>query len=132
MEPALREYVVTHDVDLRRATAQFREYLGRPWDRLTADQDAAREFVRTHPLTGPGFGETEEHVESPVTDTKAGAQFDEWFRIMLDPRHAEPEIAASIQAWDGAIEFQGEQARTMFPDLMTREQLMEALSQAGL
>jgi hypothetical protein len=132
MEPAFREYVVTHAVDLRSSTAQFREYFGQPWDRLTADQDAAREYVRTHPLTRADIGETEDRAEPALTDTKAGDHFDEWFRIMSDPRHAEPEIAASLQAWDGAIEFQGKRARSMFPDLLTRDQLMEALDQAGL
>ena len=136
-EPALRTYAATYPTDLRASTSEFREYLGRPWDRLTANQDAAREFLRTHPLTGPDLAETNTESSGVEKGQGDGDHLDEWLQVMLDPRHCEPEMTAALQAWDGAIEFQiesqGGEARTraIFPDIMMKDELLEALRLAG-
>lgn len=133
-EPAMRAFAATHPSDLRWSTSEFRKYLGRPWDRLTAQQDATMEFLRAHPLSGPDPFESNAPPENG--DGRAG-DFDDWLQVMFDPRHSEPEMAVSLQAWDLAIQFQidaqgGEaQTRAIFPDLMTSDELAEALGLAG-
>jgi hypothetical protein len=97
------------------------QYFGNPWDRVSAEMDAAVQAV-LKPEALQHRPETPEDAET-------------YLRLILDPRHITEEIAAFKYAWKGSIEFQKSNgnlrmASTAMPESALQEALLILLGRS--
>lgn len=89
----LVSYIPSRD-DLSETTAKIKKHWKDPWSRIPSMEGMMQEAI-----SGQGA--------EPVAHQPSESDFREWFSTVSEQEHWTAEIGAVIQAWTGAIDFQG-------------------------
>jgi hypothetical protein len=81
--------------DLAETTAKIKKHWKDPWSRIPSVEKTMRDA-----LSG--------NASDPIARPSSGDDFNEWFSTVTHHEHLSTEIAAIMQGWKGAIEFQGD------------------------